>query len=333
MDSSSQLIDQLSGQVDHFKNLNLQLTGQSQNLLDKLNQLQKKEVKLVENIELYKHQRASLESILQRKTRKLQMVEEEMGSLQMTYDSLLADNKLLHEQLYSQIDSKDAYDKKINEMNQEYDSILQDATQYRDNLQDNVDSLQNKVSTILQERNNNLQNELSQHHILEQQLKAINKLNDSEKQTERIAHEEIDKVLKQLDLESWIILYKSVDQILQEYLVDNNLTRNIKINSEDTVNLREANNKKITEIQNELTEDMLENIQQKKRSMRNATPNLISSSPTMSSSRINSASRRGTVNFNNNKSLPTASSNTTLPGVRRQSGMISGNKRSSIIFN
>lgn len=342
MDSSSQLIDQLSGQVDHFNNLNLQLTAQSQSFLDKLNQVQKKEIKLVENIELYKHQRASLESILQRKTRKLQMVEEEMESLQMTYDSLLNDNKLLHEQLYNQIDGKDAHDKKINEINEEYNQILESEVHYKEQIQEEIDTLQNKVTSTVQERNNSLQNELSQYHLLEQQLKVLNKLNNSEKQTERVANEEIDKILKQLDLESWIILYKSVEQILQEYVVDNNLINSAKVNNAKVIEERERNTKVINQIQNELTEDMLQNIQQKKRNMRNVTPNLISS-PTISSPRISSASRRSTFNFNNNSSL----SSSTLPGVRRQSGIINvtgnngtiannnnhNNKRNSMIFN
>nr|4LL7_A Chain A, SWI5-dependent HO expression protein 3 [Saccharomyces cerevisiae S288C]4LL7_B Chain B, SWI5-dependent HO expression protein 3 [Saccharomyces cerevisiae S288C]4LL7_C Chain C, SWI5-dependent HO expression protein 3 [Saccharomyces cerevisiae S288C]4LL7_D Chain D, SWI5-dependent HO expression protein 3 [Saccharomyces cerevisiae S288C]4LL7_E Chain E, SWI5-dependent HO expression protein 3 [Saccharomyces cerevisiae S288C]4LL7_F Chain F, SWI5-dependent HO expression protein 3 [Saccharomyc len=83
---SSRVIESLHDQIDMLTKTNLQLTTQSQNLLSKLELAQSKESKLLENLNLLKNENENLNSIFERKNKKLKELEKDYSELSNRYN-------------------------------------------------------------------------------------------------------------------------------------------------------------------------------------------------------------------------------------------------------
>lgn len=343
--SSTQIIESLYTKVDSLTNTNLQLTLQSQNMLEKLDVAQKKEVKLVENISMYKHQKDNLDTMLRRKLRKISEIEEELGSLQMTFGSVKSINKELKDRL-TELHEKEAVDKeKISTLVKDYDTLVQSQESYRLHFEKTMDQLSQEMQTVKINYNIKFTQRIQNSDLSEIKLSKYNKMIDRLDRTGGL--KEISKglkddvcqdTLKKLDLSSWIILYKLSRKITENYVDKNGLDLKMLKNSEELINDPE-----IQAISSNINDETLEKITVKKRAKsRNISgqytpstgysPVMYSSSPALSgvSPRLgisgNTPPRRFAQRFSSGEAIESTSSSPSLPGVRRMSSIHSGSQ-------
>lgn len=348
--SSTQIIESLYTKVDSLTNTNLQLTLQSQNMLEKLDVAQKKEVKLVENISMYKHQKGNLDTMLRRKLRKISELEEELGSLQMTFSSVKTINKELKDNLI-ELNEKEAVDKeKVDTLAKDYDTLVQSQDSYRLHFEKTIDQLSQEMQTVKMNYINKLTQRMQNSDSFEIKLNKYKKLIDRLEKSgslkdiaKGLKDDTCQDTLKKLDLDSWITLYKLSGKITQNYAEKNDLDLKL-LKSSDSI----LNDPEIDFITKNVNSDSLERITVKKRAKsRNISgqytpsggysPVMYLSSPMLGGSvspRIgtpnNTPARRFSQRFNNNSNnnsntdgSETATSSPSLPGVRRMSSIYS----------
>lgn len=348
--SSTQIIESLYTKVDSLTNTNLQLTLQSQNMLEKLDVAQKKEVKLVENISMYKHQKGNLDTMLRRKLRKISELEEELGSLQMTFSSVKTINKELNDNLI-ELNEKEAVDKeKVDTLAKDYDTLVQSQDSYRLHFEKTIDQLSQEMQTVKMNYINKLTQRMQNSDSFEIKLNKYKKLIDRLEKSgslkdiaKGLKDDTCQDTLKKLDLDSWITLYKLSGKITQNYAEKNDLDLKL-LKSSDSI----LNDPEIDFITKNVNSDSLERITVKKRTKsRNISgqytpsggysPVMYLSSPMLGGSvspRIgtpnNTPARRFSQRFNNNSNnnsntdgSETATSSPSLPGVRRMSSIYS----------
>ncbi|CAL9727603.1 SWI5-dependent HO expression protein 3 [Monosporozyma unispora] len=348
--SSTQIIESLYTKVDSLTNTNLQLTLQSQNMLEKLDVAQKKEVKLVENISMYKHQKGNLDTMLRRKLRKISELEEELASLQMTFSSVKTINKELNDNLI-ELNEKEAVDKeKVDTLAKDYDTLVQSQDSYRLHFEKTIDQLSQEMQTVKMNYINKLTQRMQNSDSFEIKLNKYKKLIDRLEKSgslkdiaKGLKDDTCQDTLKKLDLDSWITLYKLSGKITQNYAEKNDLDLKL-LKSSDSI----LNDPEIDFITKNVNSDSLERITVKKRTKsRNISgqytpsggysPVMYLSSPMLGGSvspRIgtpnNTPARRFSQRFNNNSNnnsntdgSETATSSPSLPGVRRMSSIYS----------
>ena len=348
--SSTQIIESLYTKVDSLTNTNLQLTLQSQNMLEKLDVAQKKEVKLVENISMYKHQKGNLDTMLRRKLRKISELEEELASLQMTFSSVKTINKELNDNLI-ELNEKEAVDKeKVDTLAKDYDTLVQSQDSYRLHFEKTIDQLSQEMQTVKMNYINKLTQRMQNSDSFEIKLNKYKKLIDRLEKSgslkdiaKGLKDDTCQDTLKKLDLDSWITLYKLSGKITQNYAEKNDLDLKL-LKSSDSI----LNDPEIDFITKNVNSDSLERITVKKRAKsRNISgqytpsggysPVMYLSSPMLGGSvspRIgtpnNTPARRFSQRFNNNSNnnsntdgSETATSSPSLPGVRRMSSIYS----------
>lgn len=348
--SSTQIIESLYTKVDSLTNTNLQLTLQSQNMLEKLDVAQKKEVKLVENISMYKHQKGNLDTMLRRKLRKISELEEELASLQMTFSSVKTINKELKDNLI-ELNEKEAVDKeKVDTLAKDYDTLVQSQDSYRLHFEKTIDQLSQEMQTVKMNYINKLTQRMQNSDSFEIKLNKYKKLIDRLEKSgslkdiaKGLKDDTCQDTLKKLDLDSWITLYKLSGKITQNYAEKNDLDLKL-LKSSDSI----LNDPEIDFITKNVNSDSLERITVKKRAKsRNISgqytpsggysPVMYLSSPMLGGSvspKIgtpnNTPARRFSQRFNNNSNnnsntdgSETATSSPSLPGVRRMSSIYS----------
>lgn len=343
--SSTQIIESLYTKVDSLTNTNLQLTLQSQNMLEKLDVAQKKEVKLVENISMYKHQKDNLDTMLRRKLRKISEIEEELGSLQMTFSSVKSINNELNDRL-TELHEKEAIDReKVSTLVKDYDTLVQSQESYRLHFEKTMDQLLQEMETIKINYNNKLTQRIHNSDLSEVKLNKYSKIIDRLERTgglkeiaKGLKDDACHDTLKKLDLGSWITLYRLSGKITENYADKNGLDLKMLKDSDDMINDPE-----IQSINNDFNNEYLERITVKKRAKtRNISgqytpstgysPVMYSSSPTLSgaSPRMgilgNTPPRRFSQRFSNNDGIESAASSSSLPGVRRMSSIHSSSQ-------
>lgn len=244
--SSTKIIESLHQKLDALTNTNLQLTLQSHNLLEKLDAAQKKEVKLSENISLYTHEHDNLDSILQRKVRKLTEVDEELQSLRMTFQSVENTNKDLSSKLKSSTDSEKSIKDKIRVLRDQYESILENQSSYKahfvteiENLNNRIQSLKTEYKLSIKEKINgeNDDNNIDSSNN-DNSTTIANKINKFNYIMEQIRHHNfemrsldgLDKKMSEsameLGLESWLGLFKVCNEMIKDYAEQKKLDLN-----------------------------------------------------------------------------------------------------------
>lgn len=241
--SSTQIIESLYNKVDSLTNTNLQLTLQSQNMLEKLDVAQKKEVKLVENISMYKHQKDNLDTMLRRKLRKINELEEELGSLRMTFGSVKTFNKELSDKLAELHQTEAANREKAGDLVRDYDLLLQSQDNYRTHFEKMANHLEDEMHATRNDYLNTLNQKVRSAGVFEVELNKYRKLIEQiekkgalENVSKNITSEVFLTALKKLDLESWLILYKLSGNITHLYAEENNLDLKLLKNSDTILN-------------------------------------------------------------------------------------------------
>lgn len=344
--SSTQIIESLYDKVDSLTNTNLQLTLQSQAMLENLDIAQKKEVKLIENISMYKYQTDNLNSMLNRKLRKIKEFEEEWTSLQMTVNSIKNENKNLDEQLYNLQQLQTLNKEKMIQLDIQYDSLLKDHHICKLQFEEDLNKINRDLQAIKSKYINKLNEEIRKSDSFEIKLNKFKRLIDKTEKlggfqeiSKDIIDNKCEQVLKNLDLDSWITLYKLCDKVVQLYATENELDLSLFKNYDSVVNDPEINdmNKELknTHSHNSVTSpnNNIERLTIVKRKAKSAkitsspyipSPRLVNH-PSSSSSSLSSKDNSSNKNDENPSSRPynrtesrvNSGSTPTLPGVRR----------------
>lgn len=344
--SSTQIIESLYDKVDSLTNTNLQLTLQSQAMLENLDIAQKKEVKLIENISMYKYQTDNLNSMLNRKLRKIKEFEEEWTSLQMTVNSIKNENKNLDEQLYNLQQLQTLNKEKMIQLDIQYDSLLKDHHICKLQFEEDLNKINRDLQAIKSKYINKLNEEIRKSDSFEIKLNKFKRLIDKTEKlggfqeiSKDIIDNKCEQVLKNLDLDSWITLYKLCDKVVQLYATENELDLSLFKNYDSVVNDPEINdiNKELknTHSHNSVTSpnNNIERLTIVKRKAKSAkitsspyipSPRLVnhpSSSSSSLSSKDNSSNRNdenpSSRPYNRTESRVNSGGTPTLPGVRR----------------
>lgn len=246
--SSTQIIESLYNKVDTLTNTNLQLTLQSQTMLENLDMAQKKEVKLIENISMYKYQRDNLDSMLNRKLRKIKEFEEEMASLQMTVNSIKSQNKDLSEELYNLQQLETLNREKMDQLDAQYDSLLREQQSCKLSFENDLSKINEDLQTIKLNYINKLNEEIKRSDSFEIKLNKFKRLIDKTEKlggfkeiSKDIIDNKCEQVLKDLDLDAWITLYKLCGRVVQLYATENGLDLSLLKNYDLTVDDPEIN--------------------------------------------------------------------------------------------
>ncbi|CAI6394060.1 BFH_HP2_G0003040.mRNA.1.CDS.1 [Saccharomyces cerevisiae] len=241
--SSSRVIESLHDQIDMLTKTNLQLTTQSQNLLSKLELAQSKESKLLENLNLLKNENENLNSIFERKNKKLKELEKDYSELSNRYNeqkekmdqlSKLAKNCSAIEQSCSE---------KLQNMEVNYNSLLESQNLYRDHYSDEISKLNEKIGLLeleLSNQNLNYGSDTSSNSEIELNL---NKFNDSVKDLKSLETEKDSKLSKiithsldELNLQSWLNLYQTNENLISTFAEKMDLKDVLKRNDEKISN-------------------------------------------------------------------------------------------------
>ena len=146
--SSSTIIESLHQKVDVLTSTNLKLTIQSHNLLEDLENGQKKEFKLNENISLYNHEHENLNLMLQRRVRKIHSTEEEFRHVTEKLENLKTEKATLVKNISEFSNSTDTKTNKIAELKDKYHVLLDSHEEYRSSCMDEIQELRRKIKLL-----------------------------------------------------------------------------------------------------------------------------------------------------------------------------------------
>ncbi|CCK68393.1 uncharacterized protein KNAG_0A07400 [Huiozyma naganishii CBS 8797] len=230
--SSTRIIETLHEKVDTLTSTNLQLTLQSHTLLEKLDHAQKREIKLNENISHYNHERDNLNSMLQRKKRKINELQGEIDELVQTFDSLQTSNSTLEKEIEENSALVDDYKEKTASLTRNYDTVLQAQDSYTSHFETEIQSLVEQIKAIKARQTLKLKCDYGPNHVIEDQLLKFKKLSinsttpvseSRHSLIETILKQKAQQTLKQLDLPSWLTLFRVSENIAKEYAEKNGL--------------------------------------------------------------------------------------------------------------
>lgn len=219
--SSTRVIESLHDQVDTLTSTNLQLTVQSKNLLDKLDGAQQKESKLLENSASLKHENENLVSMLNRKTRRLKDVEEELARYKENHSSL-EEEKLALQRKWESSSSEEATLKQQMEMVQaQYDTLVDSHQYYKSHYGSQINILSEQLENLKMDQRSYIQRVSEEANTFDVKLLEFDSKHDNLQQLEearvRRLESKCDGLVKQLDLPSWVQLYKESKNMVTEF--------------------------------------------------------------------------------------------------------------------
>ena len=223
--SSTKVIESLQEQVDTLTNTNLQLTLQSHGLLNKLEDAQEKESKLIEILGSLKDENNKLNNMLQTESERLKDLEKELVDLKEKYGAVVADNG----KLKKEFDSFGAIETTLNDefemVTAQYNSIVRSQETFKEyysgkiaGLKDEVESLKQENEAILHDYlnyDNNLIEKLDEFDTEHEQFKSLANLNE-QLLTKKFQELVLD-TLPNLSLDAWISLYNESKDRLFEF--------------------------------------------------------------------------------------------------------------------
>ncbi|GAV53442.1 hypothetical protein ZYGR_0AI07260 [Zygosaccharomyces rouxii] len=218
---STRVIESLHDQIDTLTSTNLQLTVQSKNLLDKLDTAQQKESKLLENSASLKHENENLVSMLNRKTRKLKDVEEELASYKKNHDSLEEEKTALQKKWENSSNEEATLRQQMEMVQAQYDALVDSHQYYKSHYGSQISTLSDQLENLKLEQRNYAQRVSEEADsfdvkLLEYDSKHTN-LQQAEEARVKYLESRCDVLTQQLDLPSWVQLYRESKNMVLEY--------------------------------------------------------------------------------------------------------------------
>lgn len=219
--SSTKVIESLHEQIDTLTNTNLQLTIQSHGLLEKLDSAQQKESQLQENISSLKHENENVNSMLNRKTRRLKDVEEELASLKKKVDFMVEENESLKEKFQMSSETEVKLNSQIELYKSQYDAVVDSQQYYRDHYNKEVSELKEQIEILKKSQITQLQKITDHHNLMDEKLNNFDtkhaSLHEAQEKRLELLDVKCQEAITDLDLPSWIELYKKTKSTFVEY--------------------------------------------------------------------------------------------------------------------
>lgn len=227
--NSSRVIDSLHEQVDTLTETNLELTKQSHNLLNKLENVQINETRLMEDLALLKNDNNVVNNELMNSTVRLKQLEEQLSELKLQYNEEINLKLSLEKQVQSfkRNENEQLQDEVMTRQSQ-YDTLLQSQQLYKEiytkkinDMTEQLERIKSLYSGDMDEKNNNDTDESS---ILVTKLKEMEILSQEYDQMDKdlIKYIQEDKLKTliddQFEVEDWVQLFKSMNETFQEYV-------------------------------------------------------------------------------------------------------------------
>ncbi|KAH3902937.1 She3p SCDLUD_000536 [Saccharomycodes ludwigii] len=167
--SSTRVIESLHQQVDTLTSTNLQLTLQSNNLLNRLEAATLKDAKQTETVNLLKHENENLNSVLNRKTRRNKELEQDLKELKLKYKEISEENKTLSNEMKDKSGNESKLVNELEMIKVQYDALVDAQSGYKKHYENEI----SKLKTTLVDLTKN------QEKVLLENLNKIVKLDDS----------------------------------------------------------------------------------------------------------------------------------------------------------
>lgn len=225
--SSTKVIENLHEQIDTLTNTNLQLTLQSNNLLNRLEVAQQREAKLLETTASLKHENENVESMLNRKSRKLKELEVEFANLRQNYDTLLKEKTELQDRARDTSDRESKLKQENEMVKVQYDALVDSQDYYKKHYSSELDTLREQLDSLKQDQRRQLEQSRADESLLDAKLSQFEAKHGNMKELEdaRVLHLEskCNDIVGQLDLPSWFTLYKESKSMLLKYASEMNI--------------------------------------------------------------------------------------------------------------
>lgn len=210
--SSTRVIESLHDQIDTLTSTNLQLTVQSKNLLDKLDAAQQKESKLLENSASLKHENENLVSMLNRKTRRLKDVEEELIKYKESQSSLIEEKTALQKKWENSSSEEMVLRQQMEMVRAQYDALMDSHRYYKSHYGSQISTLNEQLENLKVEQRNHAQRVCEKANTLDVKLLEFDSKYDNLQHLEearmKYLESKCNDLSKQLDLPSWTNLYR-----------------------------------------------------------------------------------------------------------------------------
>ncbi|AET38920.1 She3p Ecym_3434 [Eremothecium cymbalariae DBVPG len=241
---SGKVIETLHQQVDALTSTNLQLTKQSNQLLEKLESYNMKEAKYLETISSLKHENENLNSMLNRKTRRVRDLDTELGQLKVSYEDATTSHKHLKDQLENKFANEVELKQQCQLLQVQYDAVVDAQKRYREHYEKEISELKDILNTLKRDNEQFLNDYMTS--LARNQLDVDNKLGEysgkfhrmelSQKEAVIELNGKYDRLKSELDIEAWVTLYKQLRETALEYAkeLDLNLPAEfVEIHGED----------------------------------------------------------------------------------------------------
>lgn len=219
--SSTRVIESLHEQMDTLTSTNLQLTVQSKNLLEKLDAAQQKESKLLENSASLKHENENLVSMLNRKTRRLKDVEEELVKYKESQNSLIQEKTALQEKWENSSSEEKILRQQMEMIRAQYDALVDSHRYYKGYYGSQINILNEQLENLKVEQRNHVQRVSEKANILDVKLLEFDSKYDNLQSLEearmKYLESKCNDMSKKLDLPSWINLYRESKTMVLEF--------------------------------------------------------------------------------------------------------------------
>lgn len=219
--SSTRVIESLHEQIDTLTNTNIQLTVQSHSLLNKLESAQQRESKLLENTSSLKHENDNLVSMLNRKARKLKDLEEESVNLKKDYNVVLEEKRELQQRATKASEQEKNLEQQVEMIQVQYDALVDSQQYYKKHYKSEITTLKEQLEILKAEQLHYIQSSSAQTNVLDVKLlefdSKFNNMQELEGARVQFLEDECEDMMRQLDLSSWVNLYKESKNVLFTY--------------------------------------------------------------------------------------------------------------------
>lgn len=219
--SSTRAIESLHQRIDSLTNTNLQLTIQSNSLLEKLENAQQRELKLLESTSSLKHENENLGSMLNRKTRKLKDVEEELYQIKLEHNAVLEERVKLEAEHKFTDEKARTLESKMEMGCAQYDAIVDSLTHYKTHYKVQINELREELETLRSEQTQHFDKVCRDSKTLDLKLQDFDYKYENLQQAEDVRlqffNDQCGDILKQFNLHSWVDLYRESKKMVIAY--------------------------------------------------------------------------------------------------------------------
>lgn len=227
--NSSRVINSLHDQVDTLTDTNLELTKQSHNLLNKLENVQINETKLMEDLSHLKNANELVNNELSDSTIRLKHLEEQLSELKMQYNNEIKLKLALERQIKTvKLHEDESLKDEVLMRQSQYDTMLVNQQNYKELYTKKINDMTETLEAMKIAYNNNEvkgdNDEDCNYGIFGEKLNEMEKLFHEYAETDKkfIEYVQENKLQTMINdnfkLEDWIQLHKDMNETFNQYV-------------------------------------------------------------------------------------------------------------------